>query len=287
MKWNLPKMLAAGVALLVVGVVAYIGLVGRGTGAQALLLASFRENYWDIYQLDADGTLTNLTWHQALDDQPGWSPDGREIVFRSNRDGELTLYIMAADGTNIRRLTTHAAAGGEPAWGRRGVAFSSMQTGNSEIYILRDGVTDDAPHNLTNHPAADSQPSWSPDGERLVFISDRDGGLNLYTMRADGDDLRPVTRGLSARYPVWLAEGIAFVAWDGGGFALHLIDPDGTNLRRITDVSNNRLARLGDEVVMMRPDGVYACTVTDCQPRLLLALDATAEGVINRDLAGR
>ena len=48
--------------------------------------------------------------------QPALSPDGREIVFSSNRDGKSSIYRMAADGTGVTRLTSGYDDDWEPGW---------------------------------------------------------------------------------------------------------------------------------------------------------------------------
>jgi TolB protein len=59
----------------------------------------------DIYIINIDGTgLQQLTANSALDFNPVWSPDGREIAFVSNRNGNTHIFIMAADGTNLRQV---------------------------------------------------------------------------------------------------------------------------------------------------------------------------------------
>jgi TolB protein len=79
----------------------------------------YGESGADIYIMNADGSnVTRLTDHPAVDFTPAWSPDGTRIAFLSNRDGrtyrppagsvELNLfhvYIMNADGSNIRQIT--------------------------------------------------------------------------------------------------------------------------------------------------------------------------------------
>lgn len=67
---------------------------------------------------------------------------------------------------------------------------------------------------LTHGPAMDAQPRYSPDGSRLVFVSDRSGAEQLWIMSVDGNDARPVTRGDNGHYasPTWTPDGNYIVA---------------------------------------------------------------------------
>ena len=125
----------------------------------------------NIWVMDADGGHPrNLTNHDALDQTPDWSPDGRRIAFTSdrNRDWELgndvmgnwEIYVMNADGTNPINLTNHPTVDRSPDWSPDGrqIAFTSDRDGNFEIYVMN--ADDTNPINLTNHPAWDSGPSW-------------------------------------------------------------------------------------------------------------------------------
>jgi Tol biopolymer transport system component len=52
----------------------------------------------------------------ASDGVPAWSPDGTRIAFESERDGNLEIYVMNADGSGVTRLTNDPASDSTPAW---------------------------------------------------------------------------------------------------------------------------------------------------------------------------
>ncbi len=88
---------------------------------------------------------------------PNWSPDGTEIAFTSNRDGNDEIYVMNADGSNQTRLTYNDAYDGMPAWSPDGtrIAFESRRDSNgSAIYVMNaDG---------SNQTQLTKRPWWSP-----------------------------------------------------------------------------------------------------------------------------
>ncbi len=123
--------------------------------------------------------LKPLTGAPGMNAWPSYSPDGRKIVFGSSRTGDFDIYVMNADGSDLKRLTQSPGLDARPAWSPDGsrIAFTSNRDGNYEIYVMNaDGSN---PRNTTLHPARDDHPTWHPDG-RLLFVSDRDGGSDLY-----------------------------------------------------------------------------------------------------------
>lgn len=98
----------------------------------------------------------------------------RGVLFETNRDGNLEIYLMNPDGSQPMNLTNHPDTDTFAAWSQDGtkIAFVSRRDGNNEIYVMNaDGSN---PTNLTNHPDSDYFPVWSPDGNRIAFTTDRE-----------------------------------------------------------------------------------------------------------------
>ena len=133
----------------------------------------------DIWKIRSDGTgLVSLTPDSDANDAlPDFSPDGRRIVFRSRRGGNADIYLMNADGGDVRRLTHHEATDTMPAFSSGGdrIAFTSLRDGNFELYTV--AIDDDGragpPQRLTTSPGHDMHPRFSPDDEWVLFTSQR------------------------------------------------------------------------------------------------------------------
>ena len=121
----------------------------------------------EIYVMDADGgNEQRLTNNRKSDSSPSWSPDGKWIVFASDRKGDgvnYEIYVMDADGGNTRRLTNNRVYDTSPSWSPDGkrIVFVSNPDGkheNYEIYVMdNDGGNQ---QKLTNNPHRDSAPEW-------------------------------------------------------------------------------------------------------------------------------
>jgi Tol biopolymer transport system component len=181
-----------------------------------------------------------------------WSPNGGRLVFSSY----YTIYVVRANGTDVRRLTSFSYDSWDPAWSPAGGAIAF--TRNARIYLMRPdgsrkrslGVGDEA--------------DWSPTGRRIVFSVDRPNGKgDLYIMDADGSNRRQLTntRADDSR-PAWSPGGgkIAFQREN----SVWLMDRDGTNRQRLArnaaaptwspDGSLLAFARRG-AIYVMRRDG--------------------------------
>jgi Tol biopolymer transport system component len=177
-------------------------------------------------------------------DAPSWSPDGSQIAFTAFRGGHHgEIYVMRPDGKGQRNLTKDPSYDDLAAWSpdAKRIVFTSNRDGNSEIYVMNaDGTRQTR---LTHSGATDYSSSWSPDGRRIAFWSDRDGNNEIYVMNADGTDQTRLTNSRASDYsPSWGPDGrIAFVRTTGTGTltALHIMNSDGSGLRRLTAAAAN------------------------------------------------
>jgi TolB protein len=199
----------------------------------------------DIWSVNPDGSaLQNLTHSPARDLHPTWSPSGTRIVFASNRTGRHELWIMDADGSNLRRLTQNRkskAVDSAPSIspdGRR-LAFARRIRGNQDIYVMDLDGTD--LRRMTRNRGAEADPAWSPDASRISFTRTfrrgRRTGRDVFIMGADGSSLERLTWGASSYAPAWAPDGrrLAFTRVTArGGEDLWTIRVDGAQPRRVT-----------------------------------------------------
>jgi eukaryotic-like serine/threonine-protein kinase len=140
------------------------------------------------------GTPVNLISSTRTDSDPRFSPDGRRVVFISNRSGNSNMWMCDADGKNPAQLTDGLYVD-TPSWSPDGrlIAFNSVVGGNSDISTI--GADGGAVRRLTTDTSAETTPSWSPDGRWLYFSSNRTGRAEVWRMPAVGGAAVQVTRG--------------------------------------------------------------------------------------------
>jgi Tol biopolymer transport system component len=194
---------------------------------------------------------------------PDWSPDGKHIVFVSPRDGNLDIYIMESDGSNVQQLTKDTFAmfysiikspyDSMPVWSPDGsrIAFvsgrDSTQMGNLlgninyKFYVMnRDGsnvVELPFPHVVLDEPRF----TWSPDGMWVTYEAEsrvsRGFNWDIFIARLDGSDpIRLTTNLTDERRPVWSPDGnsIAYHSDPKGDWDIYIMGSDGSNPIRLT-----------------------------------------------------
>jgi TolB protein len=173
-----------------------------------LLFCSSITGFTQIYMADLDGrNLQRLTNVRAVEVSPRVNPKtGRDIVFVSGRSGPAQIYKMNMDGADLVRLTPGEGEAANPAWHPDGkfIAFAwtrGYAPGNYNIFVM--DVATQQYVQLTHGAGRNENPYWAPDGRHLVFSSNRKGSTQIYTMLADGTDVRQLTSAGSNEKPVW------------------------------------------------------------------------------------
>ena len=173
---------------------------------------------YDIYAVNRDGSNPKrLTHYDVYTAEGVLSPDGKQIVFTSLKDGDLEIYTMNADGSNVRRLTNTPGYDGGAWWspdGKQIVYRANHPTDSVELKAYRDllaqrlvrpskvelfvmNADGSNQRQITNLGGANFGPSWTPDGKRIVFSSNyknpRSGNFDLYLIDRDGSNLEQIT----------------------------------------------------------------------------------------------
>jgi Tol biopolymer transport system component len=196
----------------------------------------------DIYLLTGGG-LRRLTDDPGSDEFPRWSPDGLSIAFSSNRSGLYQIYLMDADGTNLRQVTRGATDAIEEGWypdGKRLAYTEQRKRTLGRSYALRslDLATGETRPLLPDFDGSTALPDFSPAGPFLAFTGKRTTGWDAFRADLATGEIRPLTEGGKACRPRFSPDGakIAFVSSSADGKGdVWLMNPDGGEKERLTD----------------------------------------------------
>jgi Tol biopolymer transport system component len=240
-----------------------LSVPSEGDANELIVYTTLRPPNQDIYLVDrSDAEPRRMTEHLGLDYNATFSPDGRWLVFTSDRGGNTDLYALDLQEENGEpvRLTRDSAmddAADVSPDGNR-IAFVSTRGGNADVFVMPftpDDTTAEAQaQNLTHRRGGDFNPSFSPDGSLIAWARQearpQDGpalspqnfrrarATEVFVMASDGSGARPTGEenlfGDEARIqmvggsPAWSPDGtsIYFHGFSVGeqGFLAHMRD---------------------------------------------------------------
>ena len=173
-----------------------------------IVYASSATGNSQLYMADLDGrNLRRLSYTRSIDVDPAVNPKtGAQIAFVSGRSGVPQIYLMDADGANVRKLSPGGGDAVQPSWDPQGenIAFAwtrGFEPGNYNIFIMNAATRKLV--QLTYGVGRNEHPSFSPSGTHIAFVSNRSGGTQIWTMRADGSHLKRLTSRGKNMQPVW------------------------------------------------------------------------------------
>jgi Tol biopolymer transport system component len=222
-----------------------------------------------VWVINPDGSDAHAITGNACAENVAWSPDGRQIAFD---DGEgcggspYTIFVMKADGSNLRALTGAECGDVQPAWSPDGkwIAFrrtpgpggALTPTCNNELWTMRAANGRDQ-QQLTNDGANANaaDPTWSPDGSKIAFYRyNRTWQIFVLDLTTGVETDIDRTGGIFADSdPDWSPDGskITFTRLVSGlGNEIAVMNADGSNQTVLTSAPGN-----GDIESKWSPDG--------------------------------
>ncbi|MCI0525068.1 MAG: DPP IV N-terminal domain-containing protein, partial [Acidobacteria bacterium] len=213
----------------------------------------------------AGGEARRLTFDNAFAINPVWISEGREILFYSNRGGGInSLWKIPATGGTPQRLETAAQGLSSFSLARQGnrLAWSQRADDNNiwRIEMAATTTAKQAPTMLISSTRQEYSAQFSPDGQKIVFASNRSGSFEIWVCSSDGQRPAQLTafNHSVAGSPRWSPDGrqIAFDARPEGNADIYVITAEGGQPRRLTTEDS------ADNVPSWSRDGqwIYFCS---------------------------
>ena len=198
-----------------------------------LSLTVLREGNWDIWVYDLDRQVTTrLTFDEGVDTEQVWSPNGREIVFSSDRRAQpSTLYRKPSDGSGeekeVMKTDVHMWAS---SWSPDGQALTvSAPRGSFDVGLVRlDSLKTEW---FLTTPFAESDAAFSPDGRWVAYVSTESGQSEVYVRPFPSGGGRWQISDAGGSYPRWTRDGRELVYRTNDGIMAASVEAADGSLR--------------------------------------------------------
>jgi TolB protein len=210
----------------------------KGIMGSRVLLVSGSRFHKELYSADLDGSSPKkLTNFKSITLSPSVSPDGRYVAYTSYKEGRPHLFVMdLQSGREVRTERDEGMKLGAAWLNKNTLVFSHTSGKYSSIYSL--DVTTGQKTLILRKDGILASPSFSPDGSKMVFVSDKFGSAQIFLRdMASGAEKRLTYSGNYNSAPAFSPKGdlIAFVSKLEGSFEICIMNQDGSNQRVLTN----------------------------------------------------
>lgn len=234
------------------------------TLSNEIVFETERDGNAEIYTRPPSQPPVNLTNNAADDRNPDVAPDGSAVTFNSNRGGTNQLWRMNDAG--IRQLSTTTAQEVDPSYAGdlSGLAYT-RKTSSTNWEIWKANLSLGAAQRLSSQLGNNDQPAYSPDGQWVLFHSDRDGNGEVYVVNvATGVETNLTNDASADGKPAWWYDGskILWASDRSGDFEVYVADFDAItpSIGAATNLTNDPGA---DGWPDMRDNGASIAFATD------------------------
>ena len=208
----------------------------------------------EIYIADYDGyNLRQITFYKSISLLPRLSPDGKRLIYTSYIGKRQVLYLRDIETGKDRIISKRRGLNVSGSWSPDGkmIAVTLSIRGNPDIYLM--DTNGKILKRITRYWGIDTDPCFSPDGKKIAFVSNRSGSPQIYVYDLSSGSIERITyEGKYNSDPSWSSlNRIAYSCMLDSSFDICTINPDGTDMRRLTQDPAN------DESPCWSPDGRY------------------------------
>jgi TolB protein len=208
-----------------------------------VIYTSYKHGEPNLYSLRLQGAEDRLTGGIGVDVGAEFSPDGRQLAFMKNVDGNPDIYITDDRGKGLSRITWLKSVEASPTWSPDGkkMAFVSDRYGHPQVFVMN--VDGSGVQRVTLEGSYNTSPAWSPTGDLIAYTNRIGGKFGIALVDPETLQSRQlVGEAGNNEDSSWSPDGrhICFSSDRTGTYQIYIVDRDGRKEWRITSGKGNK-----------------------------------------------